>query len=202
MITDLMMWTEMVTETSAIFNKLTRLIALECFINVSSRGFDSRWGTGIFFFSTASRPALKPTQTPIQCVVETFSTGVKRPGREADHSTLSNADVKNAWRYTSTQHVFMSWCLVKHRDNFTFTFAAKALHHTSRCHLILLFMITTCVTDLFKPFGNSVCELQTERGEVKRVYSNVFGLADWNENCKWYSSLPLGAVLSLFCESV
>jgi hypothetical protein len=36
--------------------------------------------------------------------------------------TPSSAEVKNAWSYTSTpQYVFMAWCLVKHRDNFTFT---------------------------------------------------------------------------------
>jgi hypothetical protein len=34
----------------------------------------------------------------------------------------------------------------------------------------------------------------------KRVYPKVSGLAPWSENCKWYSSLPLGAVVSLFCE--
>jgi hypothetical protein len=33
-----------------------------------------------------------------------------------------------------------------------------------------------------------------------RVYPKVSGLAAWSENCKWYSSLPLGAVVSLFCE--
>jgi hypothetical protein len=33
-----------------------------------------------------------------------------------------------------------------------------------------------------------------------RVYPKIFGLAAWSENCKWYSSLPLGAVVSLFCE--
>jgi hypothetical protein len=54
-------------------------------------------------------------------VPEGLSPGVKRPGREADHST-PRAKVKNAWRYNSTlQYVFMVWCLVKHRDNFTFT---------------------------------------------------------------------------------
>jgi hypothetical protein len=48
--------------------------------------------------------------------------GVKWPGREADHSPPTSVDVKNAWSYTSTpQYVFMAWCLVKHRDNFTFT---------------------------------------------------------------------------------
>jgi hypothetical protein len=30
-----------------------------------------------------------------------------------------------------------------------------------------------------------------------RVYPKVSGLAAWSENCKWYSSLPLGAVVSL-----
>jgi hypothetical protein len=34
------------------------------------------------------------------------------------------------------------------------------------------------------------------------VYQKVSGLAAWSENCKWYGSLPLGAVVSLFCESV
>jgi len=35
-----------------------------------------------------------------------------------------------------------------------------------------------------------------------RVYPKFSGLAAWSENCKCYSSLPLGAVVSLFCESV
>jgi hypothetical protein len=48
---------------------------------------------------------------------------VKRPGREADHSPPPSAEVKNAWSYISTpQYAFMAWCLVKHRDNFTFTY--------------------------------------------------------------------------------
>jgi hypothetical protein len=31
-----------------------------------------------------------------------LSVGIKRPEREADHSTSSSAEVKNAWSYTST----------------------------------------------------------------------------------------------------
>jgi hypothetical protein len=38
--------------------------------------------------------------------------------------------------------------------------------------------------------------------EYTRVYPKVSGLAAWSENCKWYSSLPLSAVVSLFCELV
>jgi hypothetical protein len=36
--------------------------------------------------------------------------------------------------------------------------------------------------------------------QYTRVYPKVSGLANWNENCKWYSSLPVDAVVSLFCE--
>jgi hypothetical protein len=36
----------------------------------------------------------------------------------------------------------------------------------------------------------------------KRVYPKVSGLAVWIDNCKWYSSLPLDAVVSLFYETV
>jgi hypothetical protein len=38
--------------------------------------------------------------------------------------------------------------------------------------------------------------------ENMKVYQKVSGLAAFSENCKWYSSLPLGAVLSIFYESV
>jgi hypothetical protein len=38
-----------------------------------------------------------------------FSRGVKRPGREADHSPPTSAEVKKTWMYTSTPpYVFMA----------------------------------------------------------------------------------------------
>jgi len=47
-------------------------------------------------------------------------SGSKEAGREDDHSSPLSSEVKNAWSYTSTpQYVFLAWCLVKHRDNFT-----------------------------------------------------------------------------------
>jgi hypothetical protein len=85
-------------------------------------GFDSQQDLGIILFSNASRPALGPTQPSIQWVPGPVSSGVKRPGLDADYLHPSSAVVKNAWRYTSApQYVFMTWCLVKYRDNFTFT---------------------------------------------------------------------------------
>jgi hypothetical protein len=47
--------------------------------------------------------------------------GVKQPWHEADHSPPSSAEIKNVWSISPLpQYVFMVWCLVKHRDNFTF----------------------------------------------------------------------------------
>jgi hypothetical protein len=47
--------------------------------------------TGLF--TTASRTALGPTQPPVQWVPGALSWVVKRPGREADHSPPSSAEV-------------------------------------------------------------------------------------------------------------
>jgi len=66
-------------------------------------------------YGTAHR-ILGPTQPPIQWVLGAFTLGVKWPGREADQSPPSSAEVRNAWIYTSTpQYVFMAWYLVKYR---------------------------------------------------------------------------------------
>jgi hypothetical protein len=44
---------------------------------------------------------------------------VKHPGRKADHSPQSSAEVKNARGYVSTpQYVFIKGYSVKHRDSF------------------------------------------------------------------------------------
>jgi hypothetical protein len=90
---------------------------------IGVRGFDSQRGLGIFFFSTASRLDLGPTQPPIQRVPEALSPSAKQLGRETDHSPPPSAEVKNVWRYTSpSQSFFTVWCLVKHREKFTSTF--------------------------------------------------------------------------------
>jgi hypothetical protein len=66
-------------------------------------GFTSQHGLRIFLFPTAvSTPILGTTQPPVQWVSRTLSVEVKRPGREADHSPPSSAEVNNAWSYTFT----------------------------------------------------------------------------------------------------
>jgi hypothetical protein len=52
--------------------------------------FDSRQGQWIFS-CTKPRPVLRPTQPRIQWASGDFSSWMKRPGREADHSVTSSA---------------------------------------------------------------------------------------------------------------
>jgi hypothetical protein len=50
-----------------------------------------------------------------------LSPGIKRQGLEADHSPPSTAEVKKTQICASTPpYAFMAWCLVKHRESFTF----------------------------------------------------------------------------------
>jgi hypothetical protein len=72
-------------------------------------GLDDR-GVGVrvqvesrnFPFSTSSRPALGPTQPPIQWTPGALSPGVKRPGIETDYSPQTGVEVKKMWIYTYT----------------------------------------------------------------------------------------------------
>jgi hypothetical protein len=78
---------------------------------------------GNFLLTTASRTVLRPTQPPIQWAPGALASGVKRPGREANHSPPSSAEVKNAWNYASTPLIRLhgvELSLKKHRDNFNF----------------------------------------------------------------------------------
>jgi hypothetical protein len=62
-----------------------------------------------FLYSASSRPALGPTQPPIKWVPRAPSPGVKRQGREADHSPPTSAEVKEMLISTSTPpYVFMA----------------------------------------------------------------------------------------------
>jgi hypothetical protein len=68
---------------------------------LDDRGVGVRVPIGSRIFSTSSRPALGPTQLPIQWVLGALSPGVKRPGREADQSPSPIAKIKEIWIYTS-----------------------------------------------------------------------------------------------------
>jgi hypothetical protein len=96
--------------------------------------------------ATAYKPALKPTQPPIQCVLGPLSPEVRQLGNEVDYSPPPSAEVKNAWSCTSiSPYVFMARCLsngygfmasylVKHRDKSTFTYWHRLTSLILRTH--------------------------------------------------------------------
>jgi hypothetical protein len=49
-----------------------------------------------FLFSTASRPTLGQTHTPVQYIPRIRTLVIKQPECEADHLPLSSVQVKNA----------------------------------------------------------------------------------------------------------
>jgi hypothetical protein len=78
------------------------------------------WQCKIFLFSTASRPILGSTQSPIQRVLGALSLGVKQQGHDAGHSPPSSVEVKKGGAIPPLPHM-SSWhsaLLIKHRDNF------------------------------------------------------------------------------------
>jgi hypothetical protein len=95
-------------------------------------GFDSRQGHRSFsLLATASGPTLGPTQRPIKRPPEALSLWVQWPGREADHSPPSSAEVQSAWSYTSTPlYVFTALCLVKHR--MSMKYVVKRMYNFTR----------------------------------------------------------------------
>jgi hypothetical protein len=76
---------------------------------LDDRGVGVRVPVGSRIFSKSSRPTLGSMQPPIQWVPRALSPGLKRPEREADHSTPASAEVKKMWIYTSTPpYAFMA----------------------------------------------------------------------------------------------
>ena len=80
-------------------------IATDCGLN--GAGIESRWGRD---FPHLSRPALRPTQPPVQWVPGLFR-GKDRPKRDADPSPPSSAAVMEEYSYTSTPHMVRTACI-------------------------------------------------------------------------------------------
>ena len=77
-------------------------------------GIESRWRRD---FVHLSRPALLPTQPPVQWVPG-LSRGLERPGRDAAPSPTSSAMVTKGKSYTPTPRMGRTACT---RMHFTFT---------------------------------------------------------------------------------
>jgi hypothetical protein len=73
------------------------IVGIATVYGVDGPGVEVQAPVGIRIFTN-----LRPTQPPIQWVPGALSLRVKRPGRAADRSTPTSAEVKKMWIYTST----------------------------------------------------------------------------------------------------
>jgi hypothetical protein len=72
-----------------------------------------------------SRQALEPTKPPTKLIPAALFPGVKRQGREANHTFPSSAEVNNDGVIIALlplQHVFMALHSIKPRNNFTYKY--------------------------------------------------------------------------------
>jgi hypothetical protein len=111
--------------------------------------FDSRLGPGIVLFTTASRTALGLTQPPIQWVRGAFSLRVKRPGREADQSPQSSAEVKECVELhlhsSNTLYLsFMSACFNKFCLFSPVYFSSSGTVRSAPSHFIIPYLCPLC----------------------------------------------------------
>jgi hypothetical protein len=94
-------------------------------------GFHFWQGLRISLFPTVSRLALGHTQPPIQWVLGVLSPGVNWLVCEADHSPPSCRlrmhgstpllpNVSTCGAKLNKGYIFMKWCLIKHKNKFTF----------------------------------------------------------------------------------
>jgi hypothetical protein len=95
-----------------------------------------------------------------------------------------------------SQYAFMVWCLVEHGQIY--------LYLSQRT-----WSFSKIQPKIFRSGSDWTSGQKIVRSDLliktlkyTRVCPKVSGLAAWSENCKWYNSLPLGTVVSLFCESV
>jgi hypothetical protein len=118
--------------------------------------------------------ALGPTQPPIQWVPGALFLGVKRPGRETDHSLPSGAEVKNEWSYTSTPQYVFKRRRVKMFNPDTPAHVICVLYNFPDIHFIIHF--TYSMSDAAQPLTRRIRGVGhvARIGEMRNAYS-IFG---------------------------
>jgi len=97
---------ELKTDRSTTNSGPASVVGIATGYGLDGPGIESRWWRD---FPHLSRPALGPTQPPVQWVLG-LSRGKERPGRDADPSPPSSAVVMKEQSYTSTPPVGRTAC--------------------------------------------------------------------------------------------
>jgi hypothetical protein len=85
------------------------------------------------------------------------------------------------------------------------SFSKRFLHKNSVNISFAPILITYSADHSFSDFTVPMVRVDLYKPQSSSMYEGVprsSGLATWSKNCKWYTSMPLATVVSLFCESV
>jgi hypothetical protein len=89
---------------------------------VTGCGLGNRGGRS-FILGRVKNFLFSMSTMPIQRVLGALSPGVKRPGREVDHSPPASAEIKKMWIYTSTPPcALMAYCLISYAQGQLYLF--------------------------------------------------------------------------------
>jgi hypothetical protein len=161
------------------------------FRSIGVLGFDSRRELGISLSTTASGTTLGPTQPPIEWVSGPLSLRLKRPGREADHSPPSTAEVKECVElYIQTPNT-PSWrgdqFKKKHRDNFTTNTTNMVAIWTSEVRIMLV---------PFSLLWRNICSFDGHTWRTAGVRVGEIWFRD-----RLHTHIPLNLILNLYAEN-
>ena len=120
-----------------------------------------------------------PPNLPIEWMPGAICTGIKRPGREADYSPASTADVKNVWRYMSSPAI---WLHTLYRDAFTYLKSYLHVQYMSVAYR-----------------RGGVWSVQTPPPRNSEVLTKLHLIANWAENvlCS-YSNILISLKIAEF----
>jgi len=86
---------------------LSGLVTIVTRLFAEQPAFDSHQGMEFFPLATMSKPALGPTQPPVQCVL----------GPKAHHSSPTSAKVKSSWSSTSAPPIHIHGMVLNYAMN-------------------------------------------------------------------------------------
>jgi hypothetical protein len=138
------------------------------------RNWDSQsdWITGVqlpsgeFSVHHRVKTGCRPIQSPIQLVLEEFSMGMTRLGRDTGHSPPSSAEVRNTVSCASSRpHHFMALHLIKHKENLPNTY--KGIRGEMRFFSWNVHMLSRPITSVV------MCDSQTPPRDLFAVVTKI-----------------------------
>jgi hypothetical protein len=130
---------------------------LLCFINTFNKFTETKiaemvcWlgyglvfpGTGVWFLLEVRGCAtfilgVGPTHPPMQWMPGALSPGVKWLRYEPDHSPPFGTEVYECQELYHTSYIFMTWCVGRHKNSFTFYLSCVPYRSSHQCPLSFL----------------------------------------------------------------